>query len=413
MKLITKNSLVSSKEINAAIKKLLPYLRRLKNHPETFMKLPADEAVLTEVVHVARNHKNVKYIFVIGIGGSNLGAKAVYDAQIGYRDLFQTERTPKLFFADTTDPEILATQATFVSKQKSNSTLFVIISKSGGTTETVADAEILLHAHRSKNNIVVVTDHNSPLWREAQKKKIACVGIPQEVGGRYSVFSAVGLLPLAVAGIDIKALRNGAATMHTKCLLADPAKNPALASAAMLFNHYKKSRNINTVFLFHPELETLGKWYRQLVAESLGKNGRGFTPDVSIGSTDLHSMAQLYLDGPRDKITTFIYSASEPSAPRVPNITVFGDLSAFLKGKSAAEIMNAILTGTKRAYTKQKLPFTEIAFSRLDAAELGAFMQFKMMETVFLAKLLKVNAFDQPAVELYKEETMRSLRGTK
>lgn len=409
MKLIIKNNHIPRSVINATAKNVLPYLHRLKKQPETFMKLPANRAVFTEVARVARNYKNIKYIFVIGIGGSSLGTKAIYDAQIGYRDLWQPKRTPKMLFADTTDPEIVSAQTTFVSKQKPNSILFVIVSKSGGTTETLVDAEILLHAHRSKDNIVVITDHGSPLWREAQKKKVMCIGIPQEVGGRYSVFSAIGLLPLAIAGIDIKALRNGASTMHAKCLDADPAKNPALASAAVLFNHYKKGRKINTLFLFHPELETLGKWYRQLVAESLGKNSRGFTPDVSIGSTDLHSMAQLYLDGPRDKITTFIYSTPQPSVPRVPKKTVFGDLSAFLKGKSAIEIMNAILTGTKHAYIKQKLPFMEIELSRLDAAELGAFMQFKMMETIFLATLMGVNAFDQPAVELYKEETRKLL----
>ncbi len=411
MKLVTKNSLITSKEINVVTKKVALYLRDLKKHPAAFMEILNDHDLLAEVKKIARIHGNVKYIFVIGIGGSNLGAKAIYDALLGYHDPYEPTRAPKMLFADTTDPKIIDTQITFLKKQKLEDVLFVVISKSGGTTETVVNAEILLRVHHPKNRVVVITDQDSPLWQEAQKNKFTLLAIPPSLGGRFSVLSAVGLLPLAVAGIDITELQRGALEMNKLCTLTDPAKNPALTFASILYAHYKAGKPTNVLFLFHSELASLGAWYRQLVAESLGKNSQGFMPDVAIGSTDLHSLGQLYFDGPRDKVTTFIYSGEILGAPRVPNKTIFGALSRSLTGKSVAEIMDAILTGTKIAYTKQGLPFMEIELPHLDAKNLGSFMQFKMMETIFLAKLMNVNAFDQPAVELYKEETRRILQG--
>ncbi len=228
--------------------------------------------------------------------------------------------------------------------------------------------------------------------------------------------SAVGLFPLAKAGINVTALVDGARKMRDRCLSSDIQENPAMMSAAILFAHYHAGRMINDNFIFHSELESLGKWYRQLLGESIGKehdrDGKvvriGITPTVSIGSTDLHSVGQLYLGGPKDKLTTFI---SAEYGKRGSTITqeVFAGVGEGIAGKKPADVAEAILKGVKIAYEKKGLPFMEILLSDITPASLGAFMQFKMMEMMYLGKLFNVNPFDQPNVESYKIETKNIL----
>ncbi len=172
------------------------------------------------------------------------------------------------------------------------------------------------------------------------------------------------------------------------------------------------------MFLFAPCLESLGKWYRQLLAESIGKefdrDGKvvhcGIMPTVSIGSTDLHSMGQLYLAGPNDKMTTFVSVQNHTRSVSIPKKGVFNGLVEGIYGKTSTEIMNAILKGIKRTYQKKKIPFCEIVLDDISPKSLGEFMQFKMMEVMFLGELFNVNVFDQPNVESYKIETKRILK---
>lgn len=242
----------------------------------------------------------------------------------------------------------------------------------------------------------------------AVKKQISVLTIPKKVGGRFSVFSAVGLFPLAILGVNINNIVNGAQKARDLALSTDFHTNPSLISAIVLFLQLKKGKNINDTFIFLPQLESLGKWYRQLMGESIGKDGKGITPTVSIGSTDLHSVGQLYLGGPKDKITTFIYGNTNLDEVRVPSSSTF-NLVPVISEKTIHSIMNAIVEGTKIAYAKQQLPFMEIMFDSLSEMEIAFFMQFKMMEMMFLGTLLGVDTFNQPHVELYKIETKRLL----
>ena len=194
--------------------------------------------------------------------------------------------------------------------------------------------------------------------------------------------------------------------MRERCL-EHTKENPAQISSTFLFHHLTMGKNIHDSFFFHPELESLGKWYRQLMGESIGKEGGGITPIVTIGSIDLHSMAQLYLGGPKDKTTEFIYS-NKSAEGAIPQEALFPSLNT-VSGKSISVVMSAIQEGTSTAYQKQQLPFFEIAFDEVNCFELGSYMQYKMMEIMYLAHLLKINAFDQPQVELYKIETKRIL----
>jgi glucose-6-phosphate isomerase len=241
------------------------------------------------------------------------------------------------------------------------------------------------------------------------------------VGGRYSVFSAVGLFPLMLAGIDTEKLLKGARVMHDRCIKKDVSENPALASAALVYLHSQKGVSISNTFFFNPYLESVGKWYRQLMGESIGKKysiegkevNAGITPIVSVGSTDLHSMVQLYLGGPKNKFTTFVYAPGNSKEIVVPKDLVFPSLAEGLPGKELSEIMSAIFNGVKEAYKKNNLPFVEVVLEDTSEYTLGQFLQFKMFEIMYLARLFEVNAFDQPNVEDYKKETRRILNEDK
>ncbi|MEK7151985.1 MAG: hypothetical protein AAB773_00980, partial [Patescibacteria group bacterium] len=383
---------------------------------------------LMESVGAALRDKNttsLKYILVIGIGGSNLGTKAVYDALYGRFDILEPSRMPKMIFLDTTDPGILLHLESFFDKEITSEEEIVInvISKSGDTTETIVNAELVLGMLRKKfpgilDRLVVTTDFGSLLWKIAEAEDITRLSIPEKVGGRYSVLSAVGLFPLAKVGINVTALLDGARKMREKCLSLDIRENPAMVSAAVLFTNYHSGKTINDNFIFHSELESLGKWYRQLLGESIGKehdrDGNvvrvGITPTVSIGSTDLHSVGQLYLGGPEDKITTFIF-AEFSKRGTVVTPEVFAGVLGGISGKKPADVADAILKGVKIAYEKKGLPFMEALLPDITPASLGAFMQFKMMEMMYLGQLFNVNPFDQPNVELYKIETKNILNG--
>ncbi len=175
--------------------------------------------------------------------------------------------------------------------------------------------------------------------------------------------------------------------------------------------HFQKGRRIYDLFLFNIRLEALGKWFRQLLAESLGKGQlkAGLVPMVSVGPADLHSVGQLYLAGLANQFTTFVFVSSAKINLNVPKEGFLGKLAPAQSGKEAGEISAAIFEGVKRAYGKRGLPFVEIELSELSPFAIGEFMQFKMIEVVLLAKLLGVNAYDQPNVELYKEETRKIL----
>lgn len=391
------------------------------DQPECSINLPRDEEILKKVKSLAdkKVSPELKYSIVIGIGGSNLGTKAIYDALIGYKDIMEPNRFPKLFFAETTDPEwLLQISKLLESISRPEEVLLTTISKSGGTTETLANFEIITKVLRDKfgeinNRIVVITDDGSNLMEEAKKINISALGMPQLVGGRYSVLSAVGLFPLVSVGVNIEDLRRGAVEMLDTCLDND---NLSASSASALFAQKNNGRTINDNFFFHPELESIGKWYRQLMGESVGKekslNGdivnTGITPTVSLGSTDLHSVGQLYLGGPKDKFTTFV-STQKSVDISVPEERVFPSLVPMINGKTSRQIMSAILDGVKIAYQNAGLPFMEVILDEINEYCIGSYLQFKMLEMMYLGRLLNVNSFDQPNVESYKVETKRLL----
>lgn len=430
MKFLYKDSaFVTQAEIVAVQEGIASYISTLqeiaeKNEyadAECSMNCAFDEVNIAQVKEVAKQKASdkLKYIFLIGIGGSNLGTKAIYDAVHGYFDTIEVDRYPKMIFVDTTNSEQLIRCGALISTLSAKEELLIIsISKSGGTAETTANTEIILSQYTQKfgdafDRVVVITDENSPLWKVSVEKNISVLPLHGLVGGRYSVFSPVGLFPLLMLRYDIDGMIERVRAMRDECLRSDIEHNPAALSAIITFVHYTRGKNINDTFVFHSELESVGKWYRQLMGESIGKEqdrsgnlvNAGITPIVSVGSTDLHSMGQLYLGGPKDKLTTFIYADDARTEVRMSETRVFPELVQMIDGKSARQIMDAILGGTKIAYTKRELPYMMVVLPEISAASIGEYFQFKMMEMMYLAHLLEVNAFDQPNVESYKVET--------
>lgn len=418
-----RHALVSAPTYAGYAKKLLPYHRYLRGvvdsqeqytQPESSIRVSSDSVMLNAALVMANEYRGQNpLVVVVGIGGSNLGTQAVYEALRGNTSwIMEHGSRGQLLFADTVDRfklRRIVDEIKFARKQNRRVVLN-IISKSGNTTETVMNAEYLKKyaGPFERTDIVITTDEGSPLWKLSQAIGYPLLAIPSIVGGRYSVFTPVGLFPLAVIGIDVEKLLNGACWSRDLCL-GSLASSPAFKSAATLYEHAMHGRTINDNFFFRTDLESLGKWYRQLMGESIGKDGKGMTPTVSIGSTDLHSMAQLYLGGPQDKVTTFV-SVSDLTAPRLPKKTVLGALvGSAIDGRTTSDVMEAILRGTMTAYARKKHPFMEVSFEKLNEEHLGAFMQWKMIEMMFLGKLFGVNAFDQPNVEEYKVATKRLL----
>lgn len=408
--------------LNEKIKELQAVLRNDHNEIYDCLLLPAQTQALNEIIKLATEKKKLTptVLIIIGIGGSNLSTIAIQEALLGklYNEHCSGMR---IYYADTVDSLYIKTIYRIAEQalQKKECVFLTIITKSGTTTETIANAQIflgLLQQYYPKTYsecVVVITEQYSPLWNIALKKNFSLLAIPKSVGGRYSVFSAVGLFPLAMLAIDITELLQGAYQELLKSLQDD--MNNAVVGAIIKYIHYKNGVTINDFFTFCPSLESLGKWHRQLIAESLGKKSQlqgsnvGIMPTVSVGSIDLHSIGQLYLAGPRDKFVTFISCVNDSNTMTVPKLSSFASSFNSLQEKSLPFIMESILSGVKTAYQKEKRPFCSLVFPQLTGYYIGQFMQMSMLETVYLAHLLNVNPFDQPDVELYKQETRKIL----
>ncbi len=389
--------------------------------PYASLAVPFDTQALSCVQAVVTQKKKLcpTVLVVVGIGGSSLGAKAVHQAVFGRLRVHQPSATPALYFAETVDADRMAAILSVLKRELAagHVVLINVVTKSGTTIETLANFSVIIellkkyHPHTYRELVVVTTDKGSPLWQWACDEGCTALEVPKMVGGRYSVFSPVGLFPLGMTGVDIEALCAGARKMVVRCLQGQAPTNPAVMSALIQWYHYQHGVVINDLFLFSVDLEAVGKWYRQLLAESIGKEfdkeGRqvlmGITPTISLGSIDLHSVAQLALGGPRDKFTTFVTVEKNAHIITVPKDTFA------CAGLSFSSIMHALSEGTKEAYKKNKRPFCSVVLPEKSEFYIGQFLQLKMLEVMYLGFLCNVDPFDQPNVELYKQEAYKLL----
>lgn len=375
-----------------------------------FLELPEDSALLRKIKQFADGQTKQKWenIVVLGIGGSALGPIAIRDALLN-----KFARSPKLYVIDNIDPTYFSELLSGIQISKS---LFVVISKSGTTTEPMVQyavvKEILMKKHPKnyQKHLVFITDPQSGLLRKiAEKEGITTFDVPQKVGGRFSVLSSVGLLPCALAGVDISALLRGARDMTESLKKLKGANNPALLLATLqFFMDQKRGKSMTVLMPYSNHLFRLGDWYRQLLAESIGKNPKtGPTPINALGTTDQHSQLQLYADGPNNKMVIFFRVLKHAKDMTVPNLLPkeIGQLN----NKRMSQILDASYRGTAESLAKAGRPNLTIEVPAIDAKNLGALFMLFEFQVALLGLFYKVDAFNQPGVEYSKTITKQLL----
>jgi len=337
-----------------------------------------------------KKFKKFKTILIIGMGGSILGAKAIYD--------FLKHKTKKNFiFIDNLDENYLK------SIKKNNNlskSLFIIISKSGNTIETISNTYFFKSFLKSKNTIILTENKNSFLRNLAKEKKFNFLEHKKFIGGRYSVLSEVGMLPAYLMGFKVENFKkNLSKFIYNKKIILNSAN---------FINKLKiKNAKILVFFNYVPELNNFLYWSQQLFAESLGKNKKGFIPVISNAPKDHHSLLQLYLDGPKDKVFYIVSSGKRGNLKTKSDF--FNGNVQYLRNKKYNDIKDSQKNAFLRVLKNKKIPFREINIQQFNEDTIGKlFLQF-IMETIFLGKLINVNPFDQPAVEEVKVLTKKFL----
>ena len=338
--------------------------------------------------------KKFKKIALIGMGGSILGSEAIYN-------FLSKKIKKKIYFFNNLDNEKLLN---FKKEIKLRDVLFLIISKSGDTVETLTNSLILNILEKNKNNIIIITEKkNSLLLSITKKLKLFFIEHKQSIGGRYSVLSEVGMVPAHLMGLSINALRANILDFfrgNDKLFLQN--------SAIKLANILKLKKINNLVFInYSPNLEKFLFWCQQLIAESLGKKGKGFLPIISNVPKDHHSLLQLYLDGPKDKLF-YVFSLDEKSKDKI-NLGKIINHRSYLNKKTLNQIKLSQKKALIKAFVKENIPFREFRIGKVDEKVLGKLFAYFIIETIVVGKLVNINPFDQPAVEQVKVYTKKLL----
>jgi len=345
--------------------------------------------------------QSVETIAVIGIGGSSLGAKAIYEFIKPVKSLKR-----KLYFLESTDPINIST---LLSKFDIKKTHFLVISKSGNTVETFSIYKYIYSLQNDSSSYTFITDPNSPLEAYAKEIDTSVLYLPNNVGGRFSVLSTVGLVPLALCGIDIKELLAGAKTIKDSFFKDGYLKDTILKKAVYYAKNHKQY-NINCIFAYSETLKYFCEWYVQLWGESLGKFQRhsafnvGLTPIGLIGPKDQHSFLQLIMEGTRDKSVTFIKIEDFHDNISIPNITL-PHLEALdiLNNLPFSELINMQCDSVIEALDETgDIPLDTITIKSVTEANIGSLIFYYEVLTSLVGELIDVNTYDQPGVEAGK-----------
>ncbi len=354
--------------------------------------------------HIRETSEN---FLILGIGGSALGPRAILEAMSPFHNL---QKKPRVFIYDNVDPRTLKHIFSLIDLKK---TSVNVISKSGSTAETAASFMFLWDEMKkvtggeiSKRFIITTDPEKGNLRRIVKEEDLMSLLIPQGIGGRYSVLSAVGLLLAEVIGIDSDSLLRGAMDINNKCSEPDFWKNPAYLFGTLLYlMNEEKQKTINVLVPYADSLKPLSEWFCQLWAESLGKDRKGLTPYPSVGTTDQHSQLQLWIEGPRDKVLIFIRIDNYGNDIKIPG--VFKDIEglSYLSGHTLSELIKAEEEATELALAKAGIPNMTITMPRIDAYHLGQLFHFFGLATAFTGFLYRINPFNQPGVEEGKNLT--------
>ena len=330
--------------------------------------------------------KNYSRINIIGMGGSILGAKAIYnflkiksDKKFFFIDGFRSEETKKI-----------------LDKKKLN----IIISKSGNTLETIVNSNILIN--NKDKNIFITENKKSYINSLAQKLKSDIIHHNDYIGGRYSVLSEVGMLPAELMGLNVNRFKNYNLLVKNKNFI-----NSLVNNVANILSLVKKKKFNSIILNYDQKSSDLFYWYQQLVAESLGKKGKGILPIISEMPKDNHSLMQLYLDGSKNNFYTFFF-VKENISNDINKDNLLKSHS-YLKEKDTNDILYSQFIGTQNVFKKKSIPFRSFFIDRRNEQSLGELFSFFILETILLGKALNINPYDQPAVELIKIDTKKML----
>lgn len=347
--------------------------------------------IVSKIEEIAK--RDFDSVVLVGVGGSSLGVKALYD---------MLNLQKELIFLDNLDPYSIEQNSTKINPNRS---IFIISSKSGTTIETISIYKYILEKFNIKSyeNFIFITDPNSPLESYAKEIGAIIFNIPKNVGGRFSVLSAIGLVPLGLCGADIKDLLAGANSAKEQYL--DNGDDGVLQKAYHYATH--SSAKINVLFSYSDRLTSFNEWYVQLWAESLGKKRGykrvGLTPVGLVGSKDQHSFLQLIMEGVKDKTVTFITIKDHNSTIFVPNLKLnFLDGCDFVNSKSIAEVFNAQAHSTMQALASEMISIDELVIDRLDEWHCGWLIYYYELLTSATGLMLGINTYDQPGVEAGK-----------
>ena len=327
--------------------------------------------------------KKFKNFLVIGMGGSILGSKAIYQ--------FLNHKIKKnFFFIDNLKCKLNIEKKKFV---------YLIISKSGNTLETIVSSNILL---KSKNNIFISEKQNNYLNILANQIRSDVIEHKNYIGGRYSILSEVGMLPAELMGLNEAKFKKLNYLINNKKFV-----NNLIQNVSNTLNFIKKGKNLSVVLNYDYKSKSLFDWYQQLIAESLGKKSKGILPIISTMPKDNHSLMQFYLDGPKKSFYTF-FSVTEKKSDKISKKYLLKSHS-YLKNKNLFEIINSQMKATQNIFKRKKIPFRSFEILNRSEESLGELFCFFILETILLGMALNVNPFDQPSVELIKKETKKIL----
>ena len=376
-----KNYFNNSKQYNQNLAKTKKFFKNflldLKNDEIPLLKSYEKSYEYDFTKKTIKKFSKYNNIIVIGIGGSILGTKSIYS-------FFKSRVKKKIFFFDNLDLNLLSNYKKIKNLKNS---CFVVVSKSGNTLETLTNLGVIFSKKIMKNRLVIITEiKDSSLMNFADKHNAEVIEHKKFIGGRYSVLSESSMFPSALMGLNLKKFKNLQTLIRNKKFTSSLIHN-----VAAIYTLYSKKINNSIILNYNSNLNDLGFWYQQLVAESLGKKGKGINPVLSTAPKDHHSLLQLYLDGPKDKFFTFF--------------------STFNKSNKIIDVtLNAQCRATKNIFSKRKIPFREFIFKKNDEGELGLIFTFFVLETILLSYLMNINPYDQPAVEQIKIETKKYLR---
>lgn len=405
-----RHSQVSGSALDALSARLTSGIAQLRQWKDArhlpMLNLPSETADFAQIEEVgAWFRDSFAHILVVGTGGSSLGGQTLVALKENTY-LPGRKTAPRLHFLDNVDPHTMDTLLASIDLREAG---VLVISKSGGTAEIMAQTLVLLSAFSDKlgeasiaERFLAITEpQENPLRRLAKRYGIRTLEHDPKVGGRFSVLSLVGLIPAVAAGLDVRALRQGAAEVLDALLASEqnPTGSAPAIGAALHYALMQEGRSIAVLMPYCDRLSYFGMWFRQLWAESLGKDGQGSTPVRALGTVDQHSQLQLYLDGPKDKFFTLILPETAGQGPRIDGALVREESLAYIRDQHIGDVMAAYQHGTTQSLLKNACPVRILRLQEIDERALGALLMHFMLETVLTAHLMGVNAFDQPAVE--------------